>query len=139
MAQDTTDRLIDMLRDRRELGRVKYGHSLYPNNGRDALQDAIEEALDCCQYLLQRVMELELELELKAYSSLGRKATGTREMRERWRRAYSEGRVAAKYGQSLQGNPYKEETRPNMRHGWGSGWKDRDQETRQMAKRMEAL
>jgi hypothetical protein len=39
--------------------RVKYGTHLQPYNGRDALWDAYEEALDLCLYLRQALMERE--------------------------------------------------------------------------------
>jgi len=47
---------IEELCERR---RVKYGTHLQANNGRDALQDAYEEALDLCLYLKQVLMERE--------------------------------------------------------------------------------
>jgi hypothetical protein len=43
--------------ERERLGIERYGTALYPNNGRDALQDAYEEALDMCQYLKQALVE----------------------------------------------------------------------------------
>ena len=43
------------LRD--DFGRAKYGTPLQPNNGRDALKDAYEEALDLCVYLRQAIYE----------------------------------------------------------------------------------
>ncbi len=45
------------LRYRKELGIRKYGTPLQAHNGRDALQDAYEEALDLCQYLKQAIEE----------------------------------------------------------------------------------
>jgi hypothetical protein len=45
------------LRYRKEFGLRKYGTPLQANNGRDALQDAYEEALDLCQYLKQAIEE----------------------------------------------------------------------------------
>lgn len=42
---------------REQLGRERYGTSLYPNNGRDALLDAYEEALDLACYLKQAMVE----------------------------------------------------------------------------------
>lgn len=38
-------------------GRAKYGVPLQPNNGRDALIDAYQEALDLCAYLRQALAE----------------------------------------------------------------------------------
>jgi hypothetical protein len=45
------------LRYRKQEGIKKYGVPLQAGNGRDALQDAYEEALDMCQYLKQALME----------------------------------------------------------------------------------
>ena len=42
---------------RAEHGRKTYGTYLKTRNGRSALQDAYEEALDLCMYLKQRLME----------------------------------------------------------------------------------
>lgn len=45
------------LEKREQLGIERYGTALYPRNGRDALQDAYEEALDLCCYLRQAIEE----------------------------------------------------------------------------------
>lgn len=45
------------LEKREELGIERYGTSLRPHNGRDALQDAYEEALDLACYLKQARVE----------------------------------------------------------------------------------
>lgn len=42
---------------RRKQGLEKYGRPLTSFNGRDALQDAYEEALDLAQYLRQAIAE----------------------------------------------------------------------------------
>ena len=42
---------------RHALGVKKYGTGLQPFNGRDALKDAYEEALDLCFYLRQALYE----------------------------------------------------------------------------------
>lgn len=42
---------------RSELGKSKYGERLQAHNGRDALLDAYQEALDLCQYLRQALEE----------------------------------------------------------------------------------
>jgi hypothetical protein len=42
---------------RTELGIRRYGTALQPFNGRDALQDAYEEAIDLTVYLKQALME----------------------------------------------------------------------------------
>lgn len=40
-----------------EAGKEKYGTPLRANNGRDALWDAYQEALDLCMYLRQSIIE----------------------------------------------------------------------------------
>lgn len=42
---------------RDQVGRARYGVPLQPHNGRDALRDAYEEALDLCAYLRQALLE----------------------------------------------------------------------------------
>lgn len=51
------DELIRRIEQRRELGRKRYGTDLRIFNGRDAVRDATEEALDLASYLLQVDME----------------------------------------------------------------------------------
>jgi hypothetical protein len=43
--------------DRKQFGLDKYKTTLQPNNGRDALVDAYQEALDLCCYLRQAIAE----------------------------------------------------------------------------------
>lgn len=49
--------VIADMKDRDDLGFSRYGTRLQPNNGRDALQDAYEEALDLVVYLKQAILE----------------------------------------------------------------------------------
>lgn len=51
------DLVIDDMRKRDQTGRERYGTPLQANNGRDALQDAYEEALDLAVYLRQAIEE----------------------------------------------------------------------------------
>lgn len=53
------DMVIDDMRARDALGRERYGTRLVAGNGRDALVDAYEEALDLCVYLRQAIAERE--------------------------------------------------------------------------------
>ncbi len=50
-------RVMQDLLSRAETGVQKYGTPLKPNNGRDALLDAYQEALDLCMYLRQAIDE----------------------------------------------------------------------------------
>lgn len=57
--QDVTPAVIEDLRARTALGVERYGRPLQAHNGRNALQDAYEEALDLVQYLKQALLERE--------------------------------------------------------------------------------
>jgi hypothetical protein len=48
--------IVDM-HERDYIGRQKYGTPLQAHNGRDALVDAYQEALDLCVYLRQAIEE----------------------------------------------------------------------------------
>jgi hypothetical protein len=52
-----TELVVTDLRARSESGKAKYGTVLRANNGRDALMDAYQEALDLVQYLRQVIEE----------------------------------------------------------------------------------
>jgi hypothetical protein len=54
------DRVVADLEALCERRRQKYGTHLQPHNGRDALQDAYEEALDLALYLKQALLEREV-------------------------------------------------------------------------------
>lgn len=45
------------LEERERVGRERYGTPLQPHNGRDALVDAYQEALDLACYLRQMIAE----------------------------------------------------------------------------------
>lgn len=49
--------VIEDVEQRAAVGRRKYGVTLRPHNGRNALLDAYEEALDLAQYLKQALLE----------------------------------------------------------------------------------
>ena len=54
---DVWSQVIMDMENRDSVGRARYGVPLQPHNGRDALLDAYEEALDLCAYLRQAIME----------------------------------------------------------------------------------
>jgi hypothetical protein len=56
---EVTEQVVADLRARSAMGERKYGTVLRVANGRDALMDAYQEALDLCQYLKQALMERE--------------------------------------------------------------------------------
>lgn len=51
------DLVIKDLNDRAQVGKEKYGTFLMTKNGRDALIDAYQEALDLVMYLRQAIEE----------------------------------------------------------------------------------
>lgn len=51
------DVIVKALKDRAELGIKRYGSLLQPNNGRDSLQDAMEETTDQVVYLANALRE----------------------------------------------------------------------------------
>lgn len=51
------EEVIKDIRERAEFGKKHYGTYLRTNNGRSALLDAYEEALDLVNYLKQLLME----------------------------------------------------------------------------------
>lgn len=51
------DLVVEAVLSRKAFGLAKYGTPLQPGNGRDALRDAFEEALDLCCYLAQALAE----------------------------------------------------------------------------------
>ena len=53
------------IEDRKRLGLERYGALLQPNNGRNNLQDAYEEALDLCVYLRTEIEERKLYADKK--------------------------------------------------------------------------
>jgi hypothetical protein len=55
--RDVMTELADRIMDRRAFGVRKYGRHLEPNNGRDVLQDILDEQLDAAAYILQLIME----------------------------------------------------------------------------------
>ena len=56
---EVTPLVIADLQSRSDFGARKYGTRLQTFNGRDALKDAYQEALDLCCYLRQRIEEEE--------------------------------------------------------------------------------
>lgn len=51
------DQVIADIESRKAIGIERYGTALQPFNGRDALQDAYEEAIDLAVYLKQCLVE----------------------------------------------------------------------------------
>lgn len=48
--------IINKIKDRLKVGAVKYGEELNPKDGRDWLEESIEELLDACVYLSAKLL-----------------------------------------------------------------------------------
>lgn len=57
------DVVLSDIRERAEAGKIKYGHYLETNNGRNPLWDAYQEAIDLVMYLRQALLEQEKQNE----------------------------------------------------------------------------
>jgi hypothetical protein len=51
------DLVLEDVLERKRVGIERYGQPVLPHNGRDALVDAYQEALDLCMYLRQAIYE----------------------------------------------------------------------------------
>lgn len=60
---NVVEEVIKDLRQREQVGLKKYGEKLRTFNGRNATQDAYEEALDLSNYLKQKLLEEESKKE----------------------------------------------------------------------------
>ena len=75
---DVSDQYVAAdLRARAEVGRARYGVYLQAHNGRDALRDAYEEALDLTMYLRQMLEEATTDEARVGIRSICRGAIGT--------------------------------------------------------------
>ena len=59
--RDIQSQVIEDIEARRLVGIERYGTALQPYNGRSAIRDAYEEALDLATYLKQMLVEEELD------------------------------------------------------------------------------
>ena len=50
--------ILDLIEDRLVIGERKYGNENVINDGRDFIQEALEEALDCAVYLAAKLIEI---------------------------------------------------------------------------------
>ena len=51
--------ILDLIEERLLIGERKYGNENVINDGRDFIQEALEEALDCSVYLAAKLIEIE--------------------------------------------------------------------------------
>ena len=50
--------ILDLIEERLVIGERKYGNENVIDDGRDFIQEALEEALDCAVYLAARLIEI---------------------------------------------------------------------------------
>ncbi|MFD9249576.1 hypothetical protein [Streptomyces bottropensis] len=95
------DALIADIRARRDLGVQRYGSQLMTHNGRNAVQDALEEAVDLAVYLKQVAMETrDREQELAV---LRAEVAAARQYAEDMREFASPHNVSVHYAEQLTG------------------------------------
>ena len=51
-------KILDLIEERLLIGERKYGNENVIDDGRDFLQEALEEALDCAVYLAAKLIEI---------------------------------------------------------------------------------
>lgn len=56
-SQEVFPYVLELIEDRVKSSEKDYGCKLHSFNGRDALYDALQEAIDCVFYLTQAIME----------------------------------------------------------------------------------
>lgn len=52
------DKIIELIRERLELGAKKYGHENIASDDRDFIQESLEEVLDCMVYASCKLIEI---------------------------------------------------------------------------------
>ena len=64
-------RILDLIGQRLAKGEKRYGKENIASDGRDFIQEALEEALDCAVYLAGHIIELQEKTKLLEYQSTG--------------------------------------------------------------------
>lgn len=93
------DALIADIRERRDIGIQRYGSALMTHNGRDAIQDALEEAVDLAVYLKQ--VQMETRDKDQELVRLRAEVTAARKYAEEMREFASPHGVSAHYADQL--------------------------------------
>jgi len=52
------DKIIELVRERLEIGAKKYGHENVVSDDRDFIKEALEEVLDCMVYASCKLIEI---------------------------------------------------------------------------------
>ena len=64
-------RILDLIGKRLTKGEKRYGKENISSDGRDFIQESLEEALDCAVYLAGHIIELQEKTKLPGYQNTG--------------------------------------------------------------------
>ena len=64
-------KILDLVGKRLAKGEKRYGKENISSDGRDFVQESLEEALDCAVYLAGHIIELQEKTKLKDYHCTG--------------------------------------------------------------------
>ena len=63
-------KILDLIEERLIIGERKYGNENVIDDGRDFIQEALEEALDCAVYLAAKLIEIKKRKEEPEWEEL---------------------------------------------------------------------
>ena len=64
-------RILDLIGQRLAKGEKRYGKENIASDGRDFVQESLEEALDCAVYLAGHIIELQEKIKSSKYQRTG--------------------------------------------------------------------
>ena len=64
-------KILDLIGKRLAKGEKRYGKENISSDGRDFIQESLEEALDCAVYLAGHIIEIQEKLKLPDYQCSG--------------------------------------------------------------------
>ena len=64
-------KILDLVGKRLAKGEKRYGKENIASDGRDFIQESLEEALDCAVYLAGHIIELQEKIKLPTYDCTG--------------------------------------------------------------------
>ena len=67
-------KILDLIRKRLIKGEKRYGKENIASDGRDFIQESLEEALDCAVYLAGHIIELQEKTKLPEHQRTGNEA-----------------------------------------------------------------
>ena len=68
---DMNLKILDLVGKRLTKGEKRYGKENIASDGRDFIQESLEEALDCAVYLAGHIIELQEKTKLPEYQNTG--------------------------------------------------------------------